>query len=310
VGLTLRDQLFVERGAVACHASQAPILTNEFTARVFWLGKTPLGVGGRYKLKLVTQETECQVQAVEEVIDAATVQPVPGAGAVQANDAATVVIRTRRPVVVDLFEQVPAMGRLVLVDALDVVGGGIIVDVPEAAAGAGDPSPTLTQVVRGERHFRHGHRGAVVWLTGVPGIGKATLARIIERRLFERGVEVFVLGDNLRSGLASDLGASSVDRSELIRRAAEVGRLLAEAGLVCITTCTSRRRHDRQRAREIVEARGDGAPFCEVYLEENLGTTEASYEPPEGAEVVIRADPHALEDNADRVLQRLLVAIR
>lgn len=310
VGLTLADQLFVERGAIACHAAHAPLLTNEFTARIFWLGRTPLAAGKRYKLKLVTQETECQIQTVEEVVDASTVQAIPGADAVHTNDAAKVVIRTRRPVAVDLFERIPAMGRLVLVDGFDLAGGGIIVDLPEQAAVGIDPSANLTQVIRGERHFRHGHRGAVVWLTGLPGSGKATLARILERRLFERGMQVFVLGENLRSGLANDLGVSSADRSELIRRVAEVARLLAEAGLVCITTFTSRQRSDRQRAREIVEGGGEGAPFCEVYLEVPLDAASTPYEPPEHADVVVSAAKHAPEENADRVLERLLVTIR
>jgi len=267
-------------------------------------------MGRRYKLKLVTQETECEIRSIEEVVDASTVQTIPGADSVRSSDAATVVIHTRRPVAVDLFERIPSMGRLVLVDGFDVAGGGIIVALPEQLAVAIDPSVNLTQVVRGERHFRHGHRGAVVWLTGLPGSGKATLARILERRLFERGTQVFVLGENLRAGLASELGVSAADRSELIRRVAEVARLLAAAGLVCITTFTSRRRSDRQHAREIVEGSGDGAPFCEVYLNTPLEDASTPYEPPERPDLVLDAVKQPIEENADRVLERLLAVIR
>jgi bifunctional enzyme CysN/CysC len=310
VGITLADQLFVERGAVACHATDAPTLTTEFTARVFWLGRTPLATGRRYKLKLVTQETECEVKAIEEVVDASTVQTIPGATSVRTNDAAKVVIHTRRPVAVDVFERIPTTGRLVLVDGFDVAGGGTIVEVPEQRVVAIDASANLTQVVRGERHFRHGHRGAVIWLTGVPGSGKATLARIIERRLFERGTQVFVLGQNLRSGLAADLGVSAADRTELIRRVAEVAKLFAEAGAVCITTFTSRRRDDRQRAREIVQAGGEGARFCEVYLETPLQDATIAYEPPDQAELVIDVVKQPIEESADRLLERILSTIR
>ena len=310
VGITLADQLFVERGAVACHAASAPTLTTEFTARIFWLGRTPLAAGRRYKLKLVTQETECEIKSIEEVVDASTVQAIPGATSVRTNDAATVVIHTRRPVAVDLFEQIPTTGRLVLVDGFDVAGGGTVVDVPEQKAVAIDASANLTQVVRGERHFRHGHRGAVIWLTGVPGSGKATLARILERRLFERGTQVFVLGENLRSGLSADLGVSAADRTELIRRVAEVAKLFAEAGVVCITTFTSRRRDDRQRARQIVEAGGEGAPFCEVYLETPLQNATIAYEPPGQPDLAIDMVKQPIEESADRVLERILSAIR
>jgi len=309
VGITLSDQLFVERGSIACHAAETPTLTKEFTARIFWLGKTPLTAGKRYKLKLVTQEMECQIATIEEVVDASTVQTIPGADAVRTNDAATVVIHTRRPVAVDLFERIPSMGRLVLVDGFDVAGGGIIVQVPGETV-AFDPSVTLTQVVRGERHFQHGHRGAVVWLTGLPGSGKATLARVLERRLFERGVQVFVLGENLRSGLANDLGVSSADRSELIRRVAEVARLFAEAGLVCITTFTSRQRRDRERAREVVEAAGEGSPFCEVYLEVPLEGATTAYEPPERPDVAVTPATQGAEESARRILDRLMATIR
>ncbi len=310
VGITLADQLFVERGAVACHASNAPALTTEFTARVFWLGRTPLATGRRYKLKLVTQETECEIKAIEEVVDASTVQTIPGATSVRTNDAAKVVIHTRRPVAVDLFERIPTTGRLVLVDGFDVAGGGTIVDVPEQRAVAIDASANLTQVVRGERHFRHGHRGAVIWLTGLPGSGKATLARIVERHLFERSTQVFVLGENLRSGLSADLGVSAADRTELIRRVAEVAKLFAEAGVVCITTFTSRRREDRQRAREIVQAGGEGAPFCEVYLETPLQNATIAYEPPQQPDLVVDVVKQPVEESADRVLERILSAIR
>lgn len=309
VGITLADQLFVERGAIASHVADAPRLTNEFTAKVFWLGRTPLAMGKRYKLKLVTQETECEIKAIEEVVDASTVLPIPGADSVRTNDAAIVVIHTRRPVAVDLFEQTAATGRLVLVDGFDVAGGGIVVSVPEETLVA-DPSASLTQVVRGERHFRHGHRGAVIWLTGLPGSGKATLARVIERRLFERGIQVFVVGENLRSGLASDLGVSAADRTELIRRVAEVARLFAEAGLVCITTFSSRSRDDRRRAREIVEAGGEGASFSEVYLEAPLEDATSPYEPPEHPDVVIDAVRQPVEESADRLFDRVLSVIR
>ena len=312
VGVTLADQLFVERGAIACHPDSAPSLTNEFTARVFWLGRTPLTTGKRYKLKLVTQETECEIKAIEEVIDASTVKAIPGADSVRTNDAATVVIHTRRAVAVDRFEQIASTGRLVLVDAFDVAGGGIIVSIPEGTPAVPDPSASLTQVVRGERHFRHGHRGAVVWLTGLPGSGKATLARILERRLFERGVQVYVLGENLRSGLASDLGvlAAHGARRELLRRVAEVAKLVADAGLVCITTFSSRSRENRRRAREIVEAGGEGASFSEVYLKTPLEDATSPYEPPEHAELVVDAASQPVEESADRVLERILSVIR
>lgn len=314
-GVTLSDQLFVERGSVAVHADNAPSLATEFTARIFWLGRTPLAAGKRYKLKLVTQEVECEIKTLEEVVDASTVQTIPSAESVRTNDAAKVVIHTRRPVAIDLFEQVPTLGRLVLVDGFDVAGGGIVVDVPERFAAANvvaeaGVNADVSQVARGERHLRHGHRGAVVWLTGVPGSGKTTFAKALERQLFERHIQVFVLdGDNIRPGLSSDLGVSGSDRDENMRRVAEVAKLFAVAGSVCIVSFTSPTRAERERARRAMDIEdGPGIPFLETYLNA-ANDSSSQYEPPEHPEVTL-AEDMSLHERVDRVLELLMRQIR
>jgi bifunctional enzyme CysN/CysC len=315
VGVTLSDQLFVERGSVAVHADTAPSLATEFTARIFWLGRTPLAAGKRYKLKLVTQEVECEIKTLEEVVDASTVQTIAGADSVRTNDAAKVIIHTRRPVAIDLFERVPTLGRIVLVDGFDVAGGGIVVDVPERFAAANvvadaGVNADVSQVARGERHLRHGHRGAVVWLTGVPGSGKTTFAKSLERQLFERHIQVFVLdGDNIRPGLSSDLGVSGSDREENMRRVAEVAKLFAEAGSVCIVSFTSPTRAERERARRAMDvADGPGIPFVEAYLSAP-NDSSSQYEPPEHPEVTL-AENVGLEERVNRVLEHLMRQIR
>jgi hypothetical protein len=114
-------------------------------------------------------------------------------------------------------------------------------------------------VTREQRWARNGHKGCVVWLTGLPGAGKSTLSRVIERELFARGLNAFVLdGDNLRHGLNSNLGFSPPDRTENIRRTAEEGSLLASAGHVAIIALISPYRLDRSLPREIARAGAAG----------------------------------------------------
>jgi bifunctional enzyme CysN/CysC len=136
-------------------------------------------------------------------------------------------------------------------------------------------TPSVSHVSREERHARNGHKGAVMWFTGLSGSGKSTLATALERELVNRGWQTFVLdGDNIRLGLSSDLGFSVEDRAENIRRVAEVAKLLAEAGVITIAAFISPYRSDRQRAREIMARGGSHIPFSEIYLSTPLAVCE------------------------------------
>jgi adenylyl-sulfate kinase len=129
------------------------------------------------------------------------------------------------------------------------------------------------EITAPHRAARNGHQSAIVWLTGLSASGKSTIARALELELFERGMQVFVLeGDNLRHGLNRNLGFSPEDRSENIRRAAEVARLLADAGLIVIAAFISPYRADRAAARDI--ARAAGHPFAEVFVNAPLEVCE------------------------------------
>jgi len=121
-----------------------------------------------------------------------------------------------------------------------------------------------------DREQRNRHKGAVLWFTGLSGAGKSTLAIALEETLFKRGFQVYVLdGDNVRSGLASDLGFSHEDRTENIRRVGEVAALFAHAGVICISAFISPYREDRAIAR-----RAAGSKFYEVYVAADLATCE------------------------------------
>jgi bifunctional enzyme CysN/CysC len=278
VAIQLAEQIFVERGHIGAHRAQAPVEGLSFSARVFWLANEPLRVGRTYTLKLATQQVEARLDRIDRLMDSATLAPlVEIRHEIARNEVAELVFRTKRPLAFDNSDEVQVTGRFIVVQEGRIGGGGVIF---------GAQYDRVANVVRSEHlswtddpilpemrieHF--GHRGAIIWLTGLSGSGKTTLAVALQARLFRQGIAATLLdGDNLRHGLSANLGFSDEDRKENIRRAAEAAKLLAEAGLVVITSLISPFTADRQNAATI--ARKAGIPFAEVYVSTPLETCE------------------------------------
>ena len=336
IGITLTEQIFVERGHVASQAAHAPIESNRFRARLFWMGRTPLEPGQRYKLKLATQELDAEVVSIDRIIDASTLETVTeGRTHIARNDVAEVVIQTRGALVMDNHDENPILGRFVIMDDRHVSGGGIIFGGVYSERGRIKSSNifwTEGNVTSQHRMLKNGHRGAVVWLTGLSGAGKSTIAQELERELFIQNVNVYVLdGDNVRHGLNSNLGFSPEDRVENIRRVAEVANLMADSGQVVVTAFISPYRSDRRRAREI--ALEGGNDFVEVFVDTPLEVCEqrdpkqlykkaragqikdftgidAPYEAPEDPEVVTRTTDATLQESVTTILDVLLPRIK
>lgn len=179
-------------------------------------------------------------------------------------------------------------------------------------------------VQRQEREAARGHRGGVVWLTGLSGSGKSTIAAAVERKLFERGVFATVLdGDNVRDGLNSNLGFSLEDRQENTRRVAEVAKLFAETGAVVLCSFVSPTRELRQRVRDII-----GDDYLEVFVNTPLEECErrdvkglyakaragqikhftgidSPYEPPVYPFLDLPTTAHSVDEAADRLIAAL-----
>jgi bifunctional enzyme CysN/CysC len=275
VGLILDEPIFVERGQVASLVDSAPPLSDVFRAQLFWLANEPMKTGASYRIKLGTAIANVTVKAIESVIDLDTLD-VRHADRVERNDLANVVLRAsiQLPFAGDLHDVV--LGRFVLLDGFDVVGGGLanlegFADQRRTHLGrARNVKRVESLVTRSDREARSGHRGAVIWLTGLSGAGKTTLANGADRILFSRGFNTFVLdGDNLRQGLNSDLGFTPEGREENIRRVGEVAALFASAGTIVISAFISPYKADRAKAR----AAAIGS-FHEIYVEAPLQTCE------------------------------------
>jgi bifunctional enzyme CysN/CysC len=336
VGITLTEQIFVERGHVASLELEAPIESNRFKARLFWMGRRNLAANQRYKLKLTTQELDAEIVSIDRVIDASTLEAVEAPRSfIERNDVAEVTIQTRAPLVMDNHERLPHMGRFVIVDQRHVAGGGIIfggVYTDRTKVKSQNIFWSEGEVTAGKRALRNGHKGGVVWLTGLSGSGKSTIAHALERELFNAGMHTYTLdGDNVRHGLNSNLGFSPEDRVENIRRIAEVAKLMSDAGLIVITAFISPYRHDRRRAREI--ALEGGADFIEVFVDAPLEVCErrdpknlykkarageikeftgvsAPYEPPLDPEIVVRTDQESLEVSVANIINCLRPRLR
>jgi bifunctional enzyme CysN/CysC len=279
IAITLEEQIFVERGHIASHAEQGPVEARSFSARVFWLHDEPLQVGQTYTLKLATQQVEARLTKIDRLMDSATLEPLnESRSSIGRNEVAELVWQTRRPIAFDNSDMIQETGRFIVVQDGRIGGGGVIFGAQyEPTAGAvrsGNISWTDDPVSREARIDHFGHRGAVLWLTGLSGSGKSTLASALQASLFRQGIATTLLdGDNLRHGLCSNLGFSDADRSENIRRAAEAAKLLAEGGLVVITALISPFAKDRQGAAAI--CRQAGIPFAEVYISTPLEVCEA-----------------------------------
>lgn len=336
IGITLSEQIFVERGYIASHENETPIETNRFHADLFWIVREPLRVGPVYNLRLATQDVKCQVVSIERITDSSTLETrSDGRERLERNEIGKLTIQTRAPLVIDNRERIPNLGRFVIVDDGRICGGGTIfggVYTDRQIAKSKNIFWTEEKIDARQRAMRSGHRGAVVWLTGLSGAGKSTIAQALERELFNRAMHTYVLdGDNIRHGLNSNLGFSPDDRVENIRRVSEVARLMADAGTIVITAFISPYRMDRRRAREI--ALEGNAEFIEVFVDAPLEVCEARdpknlykkarageiqeftgidapYEAPEDAEIVVHTDKQTVDESVATILEQLLPCLR
>ena len=275
VGITLEPQIFLERGEIASHEETPPRLSTVFRAHLFWLAHEPLRVGARYKIKLATREAPVSVAAIDRIIDTDSLSSATGER-VERNAVAEVVLRSREILALDEYGELARTGRCVLVDGYDTVAGGLISmeGYPDQRQALTVRSTNVYSVDHGvsaeNRYQRNGHRGGVLWFTGLSGAGKSTLAMEVERRLFAKGYNVYVLdGDNVRRGLNANLGFAPEDRAENIRRVGEAAALFADAGFICISAFISPYRADRDRARTAAK----GA-FHEIFINADLKVCE------------------------------------
>jgi bifunctional enzyme CysN/CysC len=319
VGFTLDGPFFVDRGDIISDTWHAPALATSFRARLLWLGAQPLRAGDAYRMRFGTRTANVEVTEVERVIDIEFLDRGTS-GLARTNDVADVVFSSPQTLPLDGVDEYPGLARFILLDGLDIVAGGTIL-APLGPNASNDLVRVRHLLDADARSGRNGHCGAVLWFTGLPAAGKSTIAMQVERRLFERNCNAYVLdGDNVRSGLNSDLGFTPEDRHENIRRVGEVAALFADSGTIAITAFISPYRADRAAAR-----RAAGDAFHEIYIKADAATCErrdpkghyrkaragalpdftgitGDYEEPQAPELVVDTSLLAIEAAVDAVL--------
>jgi bifunctional enzyme CysN/CysC len=263
------------------------------------------------------------VTGIRHRIEPGTLRPV-GADTLDRNDIALCHISLVGQVAFDRFEDDPKLGAFILIDQTDnrTVGAGVILHDLRRATNVQPQAITISPEARAAHK---GHRPAVLWLTGLSGSGKSTIANLVEERLWALGCHTMLLdGDNVRRGLNNDLGFSEADRVENIRRVGEMAKLMIDAGLIVICSFISPYRSERRLARELI----GGAEFLELFVDTplsecisrdpkglyakavagripNFTGISAPYELPQHADLRLETLQHGPEDLADVVIDEL-----
>jgi bifunctional enzyme CysN/CysC len=281
VTLLLEDELDISRGDMICRPSNQPTGSRTFEAMICWFDETSsLRTGAPYQLKHTTKWVAVEVEDLRYELDVDTLHRDLEAETLEVNDIGRVRIHTTSPLFFDEYRLNRNTGSFILVDpATDLtVAAGMIIGSGEPAT-AEQPliAENITfhpsQLTPEERAAALGAGGATIWMTGLSGSGKSTIAAAVEHTLVSSGRHAFMLdGDNLRHGLNAGLGFSPEDRAENVRRVGEVAKVLAEAGTVAIVSLVSPYQADRDRVRAIHEEAG--IPFHEVFVDTPLEECE------------------------------------
>ncbi|HEY1074028.1 adenylyl-sulfate kinase [Brevundimonas sp.] len=270
VTLTFTDEIDVTRGDVLA-AADAPLeAADQFEATLVWMAEAELIPGRVYDLKIGARTVAAQITDIRHRVNVNTQEKL-SARTLALNDIGVCHLSLGQDVAFEPYEVDRELGGFILIDRLTraTVGAGMI---RFALRRAHNIHRQVIKVDRDQRAALKGQKAAVVWLTGLSGSGKSTIANLVEERLTDEGRHAYLIdGDNLRHGLSRDLGFTEADRVENIRRAAEVARMMADAGLIVLVSLISPFRAERRMVREMMP---DGE-FLEVFVDAPLEVVEA-----------------------------------
>lgn len=274
VTLQLEDEIDISRGEMIVKADGTqPRQGRKFEATLVWMDEEAMDASKDYYIKQATCTTRCHIDGIDYRVDVNTMAHHP-ADRLLLNEIGRVRFATQKPLIFDAYQDNKPTGSFVLIDPLtnNTAAVGMIREaLADDAAALGDIYPLTEMLPRAAHEELLGQRGQLLWLTGLSGAGKSTVALAVERELHRRGRLCRLLdGDNVRAGINKGLGFSSDDRRENIRRVAEVGRLFVDTGIITLCSFVSPTRELREMARQIVGP----ADFKEIYVSTPLEVCE------------------------------------
>lgn len=256
-GFTLQDELFIKCGEIMCRSDQpAPKVSSQFKANIFWMGKSPMIKGKKYKLKLGSNKSYVRLLEIISCIDAVDLSVIETKNQIERHDVAECVFETVKPFAFDLVKEFPVTSRFVIVDNYDIAGGGIITESNEEISQPGkqmsdrEISWDKGGVSMSERVFCMGHKSKFIVVCGKQHVHK--IAKELELFLFRKKIHCYYLGiNNMHAGKDSYNTDAEVFREEHLYRLGEIGQILTDAGLIFISAIEDAEINDIELLRKL-----------------------------------------------------------
>jgi bifunctional enzyme CysN/CysC len=324
ITITLRDEIDISRGDVLTTTKEPLTSSDQFEVNLIWLDQTPGHVGRSYDLQLSTQQATASITAIKHRIDINTLANT-ACTELALNDITLCNIALSKPIAFDIYKSSRELGSFILIDRFTnaIIAAGLI---RHSLRRADNLHTQALSINRAAREQQNGHKGKVIWFTGLSGSGKSTLANQLEVELHKQGKNTYLLdGDNIRQGLNKDLGFTDADRIENIRRIAEVAKLMMDAGLIVMTAFISPFKRERQMAKQLIGEENFIEVFVDTPLEiceerdpkglykkaregklPNFSGISSPYEVPEKPDVIINSDQVKTKSNSLKQIIDLL----
>ena len=269
ITLTLNKEIDISRGDIICKKDSIVESADQFNINMIWMSEENCFPGRSYIAKIHNNSSSIKILDIKKIYNVNTLEHSPGKQ-LDLNDVAEVTVSLNKNVPFMSYQENKHMGSMIIIDPISnqTIGVGMINFALRRAQNIHLQSLSITKELREKMN---GHKGQVLWLTGLSGSGKSTIANALEKQLYAEGKKTYVLdGDNIRHGLNKDLGFTDKDRVENIRRVAEVAKLMCDAGLIVITAFISPFRAEREMARSLFQS----GEYKEIFISTPLKIAE------------------------------------